>query len=150
MTETEQAVFVKIIEGGNGRECLLADNAKAAQFINRIEEYERVIMTPRRPRNINQHRLYWALLNKIAENSDAYTADDLHIIMKRRIGHCKVVNTKKGPEVIELPTDFAAMPQDAFQDYFERVKTVVLNEIWPHLSARELQAEIDEMIGERR
>ncbi len=122
---------------------LRPDDADSRKALHGLKAGDHVLVKVRRPRNMKQHRLYWALMGMLADNTNAYTKDDIHEIMKRRVGHCKVVQTAKGPETITLPTDVGSMSRADWEDYFEKVRTVVLEDIWPHLTDAELMAEIE-------
>jgi len=66
------------------------------------------------PRSLPQHRLYFVLLDKIAENLDqAIDGDDLHEWVKLKLGYVRLVRQRSG-DIVEVPRSIAfdKMPQE--------------------------------------
>ncbi len=77
------------------------------------------------PRNGKHHRLYWELVNRIADAVGA-EPDTVSDTLKIATNHCTIVKSKTYG-VLRLPKSisFAALDQQAFSDFFERCLVVV-------------------------
>ena len=96
-----------------------------------------------RPRNVAFHRKLFAMLNIVLENQDHFkSVDDLLELTKLRTGHCHTVLTKAGEVKITDSISFAAMDQDAFNDFYQRSCAWVCEEVIPGLSQQDLDAEV--------
>jgi len=88
----------------------------------------------KRPRNVLFHRKFFAMLNLILQNQEYYkSVDDLLDVCKLRIGHVKVVQTKRGEERIPKSISFAEMDETAFADFYDRAVDWVVTEVIPCL-----------------
>lgn len=133
---------------------LQPDDVWTADRITDFLKADRPIMVKTETaRNIKQHKLAWGLAHKIAENSEVFdTAEQVMAELKRKTGHFDLVQaiTQNGEliQCIELRSiSFAAMKQEDFEPWFERVLDVVVAEIWPSLTKLKIRAELDAMIG---
>jgi hypothetical protein len=99
-----------------------------------------------RPRNIQHHRLYWAMCSKIANAIEA-EPENISDVLKLKTGHFVTVQTKGGPVHLPRSISFAKMDQGEFREFFERCCRVISMEWLPHMSARQVQSEILEMMG---
>lgn len=100
-----------------------------------------------RPRNVQHHRKFFALLQIILENQDFYKSiDDLLDVCKLRIGHVRTVQTKDGTVSIPESISFAAMDQDAFNAFYDRACNWVITEVIPGLAKKDLDAEVEEQL----
>jgi len=99
----------------------------------------------RRPRNVLFHRKFFAMLNLILQNQEYYKSiDDLLDVCKLRVGHVKVVQTKRGEERIPKSISFAEMDETAFTEFYERVVDWVTAEVIPGLNKADLERELME------
>lgn len=99
-----------------------------------------------RPRNIQHHRLYWAMCSKLAGSIDA-EPENISDVLKIRTGHCVTIQTKSGPIQLPRSISFAAMDQAEFREFFERCCRVISMEWLPHMSAKQVQTDVLEMMG---
>lgn len=122
-------------------------NPSDAEQLQRVKAGALVRVDVKRPRNVAQHRLYWAMVTLIASNLDRVQPETLHDLIKLRTGHVHVVRTTKG--LVELPgsISFASMSQEAFDAFFQRAIDYVVTDVIPGLSRDDLTREIDAMIG---
>lgn len=100
------------------------------------------------PRNIQQHRLYFALLKLVCENmGEPMTVDALKEYLKIKLHHVQLIGFKG--EVVMSPKsiDFASMDQTKFRDYFDRSLNYICTEIIPGLSETKVRAELGAMLG---
>lgn len=86
-------------------------------------------------RSVKQHKLYWACINFLFmhQRNDVWAnKDDVHEAIKMGIGHTKKIYGVDG-QVFEttLTTSFYEMPQDKFNEYFERFQDLVWQKIIP-------------------
>lgn len=109
-------------------------------------------VTVKRPRNVRQHRLYWALVTLLHENQSRYaTPEELSDVIKCAVGHCTVVVKTDGTEIrIPKSISFSKMDQDSFRVFFDRVIELAVTRIIPGLSRDDLRREVLEMVGERQ
>ena len=103
-----------------------------------------------KPRNIKNHRRYWALINLVYQNTDAYkSADQLHQHLKILAGHCSPVVSKATGETWWIPESisFGSMDEIQFQDFWRRVILVVQEHILPGVDVDAVQYEIEKLVG---
>ena len=81
-----------------------------------------ILVQIRKARNIKHHRLYWALLHAVVEATNLWSdADELHRWLKIELGHYIPHVQPNGTVLCELmPTNFAAMDQITFGNYYSR------------------------------
>lgn len=128
--------------------CLRPTDEAASQALAKLKHGVEIMVEWRRPRSIQQHKLYWALINLVWSNQEHIESPDrLHTLIKYRLGHTETMKTKRG--IIEYPksTNFESMPQDDFNDYFNRAVDFICQEVIPGLDRDALKVEIYEMIG---
>ena len=101
-----------------------------------------------RPRNLQHHRLFFALMQTIFANQERYQSlDHLVAAFKLAIGHVDVIRTKRGDVEIPKSIAFSNMDQDEFRKFFDRAVDFVLAEVVPGLNREELEREVLEMVG---
>ena len=111
--------------------------------IRKFTPGEVVSIDVKRPRNVAFHRKFFAMLNIILQNQDAFKSiDDLLELTKLRTGHCHTVLTKAGEVKITDSISFAAMDQDAFNAFYQRACAWVCSEVIPGLSQQDLDEEV--------
>lgn len=125
---------------------LVPDDDMAQDALNGIKPGTVVAVEVTRPRNIQHHRLYWAMCSKIAQAIDV-EPENISDVLKLRTGHYVTVNTKSGPVHLPRSISFAKMDQAAFREFFERCAKVISMEWLPHMSAKQVQSEVLELLG---
>lgn len=97
----------------------------------------------KRPRNATFHRKFFAMLQIILQNQEAYKSiEDLLDVLKLRIGHCRTVTTKHGDVQIPESISFAAMDDTVFGDFYDRACAWVVSEVIPGLERSHLDEEV--------
>lgn len=102
------------------------------------------------PRSLLQHRLYFTMLDLVADNLDQdVTGDHLHEWMKLKVGCCKPVKQRNG-EIVWVPGSiaFEKMGQPEFQAFFDKAKRLLVEHIIPGLRSEDLEREARLMLGE--
>lgn len=102
-----------------------------------------------RPRSLRQHRLYWALMTKVAENTDeGWTAEDASYLMKIATGHFDLLTDRKGNTYQRpLSISFAAMKQEDFQPFMDKCIRIVCERVIPGVSEADLRNELEMMVS---
>lgn len=137
----------EIIMRRNGNRLEPVDQMSADDLAN-IPVGKDVFVTVRAPRNPKQHRLAWALANKLSqcceELPDAESAMDF---LKIKARHVKIVHNPGTDHVFLVPKSisFASVDQSAFNRLFNRMVWIVCNEIVPGLDEGQLRDEIEAM-----
>ncbi len=82
----------------------------------------------RQPRNVQHHRLYWALCKRIADGIGS-TAENVSDVLKIATGHVNIIRTKSYGDVkVPKSIAFAKMDQAEFSAFFEDCVRVLYNE----------------------
>lgn len=107
---------------GNG---LFPDAADSDAELAKIPFGKTLQAEVKQPRNVRFHRLYWALVHRIA-SAVGSEPENISDLLKIETGHCDIVRSKKYGE-IRLPKSisFAKMDQAAFSQFFEACLVVV-------------------------
>lgn len=140
-----------------GRE-LVPASKNAADALGAVAEGERVWIHIDKERSGRQHRLFRALLQKVAEATEFHTGDALLAHLKIRLG--KFVPVKiaghQQPIAVLRSTSFADMKQAEFQKFFDDCLFVIVTEILGvskddgegvERTKRELLAEVEAMLS---
>lgn len=101
------------------------------------------------PRNVGQHRLYWAALKLSWENmDDPPPLDKLHEAVKVRLGYASTMTFKDGSSVI-IPQSIAfdQMPQDQFKEFFAAFVHFVQTVLIPGIDKADFEREAEAMLS---
>ena len=121
--------------------CPIDETGEAA--VRKFGLGEIVSVEVKRPRNVAFHRKFFAMLQIILQNQDAYKSiDDLLDVCKLRIGHFRTINTKNGEVQIPDSISFAAMDDTAFGDFYDRACNWVVTEVIPGLQRTHLDEQV--------
>lgn len=116
------------------------------ELINRISQGQVVEVTVRQPRNLQHHRLFWALMTVVHRNVDQSeypTRENLVNHIKYKTGHCEVFYAKDGATLFTPKSiSFAAMDQTEFSAFYDLVCDYVVKEILPGVSKESLDDEV--------
>jgi hypothetical protein len=124
-------------------------NDAGEQCLSGIANGDLVMVEVKRPRNIQHHRLYWALVTLVWQNQERYpTAEDLHEAIKISVGLRTTIQLPNG-EVGYIPGSIAfhKMDQTEFSAFYDRVCDVVAKYFLPGVTSEELKREVQTMIG---
>ena len=142
MTDLEARSFV--IRQGR----LVPSDIMSEELLQSIGEGKEILVTIRRPRNPKHHRLLWALLRKVTDNTDRWKTEKLLLRdLKKMTGLYEVyINQFTGEEEIELLSiSFAAMAQDPFNEWFGRAIHVISTQVL-HCDGTALFDEVMDMV----
>lgn len=125
------------------------EDTAGEEYLRKIKLNDLLMVEVKRPRNGRHHRLYWALMNLVADNQEHYeNAEAVHQAIKLATGHYTIVRGASGAEYhVGKKTSYEAMDQAEFSAYYERVCDVIAREFLPGVSSTQLKAEVEQMIG---
>lgn len=123
-----------------------ADEA-AERYHKRFAVGDRVMLEFRRPRSIEQHRLYWALVQVALDNTDAFASrEECSDSIKMACGYVNTVHIKHKGEWYERKTPksiaFESCDQDEFNDFFNAALDYLCTELIPGLDPVTLRIEL--------
>src|SRR5690606_314009 len=110
------AEIIVIRRGG----ALIPTDDAGLEAMRALKEGEAAMVTLTKSRNIRFHRLFFGLLNKVAQNS-VYSPEELLGVVKLATGHYLPVKLPDGT-IIRIPgsISFAKMDEPAFRQFWER------------------------------
>lgn len=103
-----------------------------------------------KPRNLRNHRRWWALCNLIYQNSDQYkSVDQVHDHLKILAGHCTQIVSKSTGEVylVAESISFGKLDEAQFQEVFQRAVIAVTEHIIPGIDTDDVVYEIEKLCG---
>jgi hypothetical protein len=124
------------------------DNAAALDFWNLGKPGELVQLDGKRPRNPQFHRLWWAMLALMAQNSrPAMTAEQLNFMAKVATGTGEWVKNPKTGIPLFMPgsISFAAMDQSSFKRFVQTATQALCERFLPGVVPDDLLAEFQEL-----
>lgn len=127
---------------------LVPVDAISAEEIAELPAHD-LLVTVRTPRSVKQHRLAWALADKVADSCDwLHDRSDAMDYLKLRAHHVRIVVEPSGRTVL-LPKSisWASLPQPAFNRFFNRIVWLVCNEIVPGIEEKALRDELLKMVA---
>lgn len=148
MTDLEARSFRKARV--SGVTCLVPNDVHADEFLETIGMGKEVLITGRRARNMKHHRLLFAVLRIVWENTDLWeTEAALLQELKVLTGLYDIQVSKLTGEVFQVPRSisFAAMTQDVFTVWFDQAVKVLAEEALKTDYAS-LSEEVRKMTGE--
>lgn len=100
------------------------------------------------PRNLQQHRLFWKLMETVCGNQEHYkTPEEVCTAFKFAVGHYDTLRTKRGDVLVPKSISFAKMTQPAFAEFFDRAVKFCVEEVIPGMDSEALQREIMELVA---
>lgn len=137
-----RAFFTKL--GG----VLRPSDEEAEALLARLPEGKQCEITYRVPRSIQQHRLFFGLLNKLVENSDLFEDVDQALIAVKIAVHLYDAHVIDGRMVL-VPQSiaFESLDQDRFQKVFDRALNVITSRWLVGTDKETLRQEVEAMIG---
>jgi hypothetical protein len=138
--------------GGNAARILWPTDPRSVKALNDFSFGETVAIKIHRPRSNPQNRLYWAIVEYVAEGAGYNSKDDLHKTLLVSLGKYDVVRVIGGPlngKTIACPqsTAFGAWSQDEFQEYFDAAIMLICRDIIPGTDSGDLIREVESMLG---
>lgn len=127
---------------------LAASDDASRDALRKIKQGSMVLVEFRRPRNLQFHRLFFALLNTVwSATGDWPTVEDLLIDVKVKIGHVEkrqLIDRKSGETfdyIVPNSIAFHKMDADQFSAFYERA-LVALCELAGNIEADTLRQEV--------
>lgn len=102
------------------------------------------------PRNGKHHRLLFALINLVTENSEIYDTKAKALVgIKLATGYFDLVADPTTGEIIKIPDSiaFENMPQEDFDVFYSRAIDGILHHILPHIERSQAERLIDMIIS---
>lgn len=121
----------------------------ALELVKSLKPGKGMWLEGRRARNPRRHRLFWALVQIIKENTDArQSTDAIADYLKIRGGHVEVFR-RPGGVIVEVPKSiaFSKCTEGEFSEFLSRLMDVVRQEIIPGLDGNELRRELEQIAG---
>lgn len=137
-----KAFFIKTLHG------LSPGDERSARCLSGLKLNQLVQVEVSRPRNVQHHRLYWAMCQKIADNVPGInSAEEVSDILKINTGHCTTI--KGATQTYKLPKSiaFAQMDQQAFNEFFDKCCQVIATEWLRHMTGNEVKDTLTDMMG---
>ena len=138
------SLFIKTMSGA-----LAPVHDAGRDALRTMKSGDYVMVTLKRPRNLQHHRKLFALLDLIFQNQTRYkSVEELLDAIKVYCGHCEVMILRDGTEVRRPQSiSFAKMDQAAFEKFYDAVVNVVVTEIIPGLNRSDLERELLDFVG---
>lgn len=147
----DDTILVRRVPLPTGAPCidaLMPIDSAGAKLLAKIPLGDKVAIKLVRDRSTPQQKLYWAILQHIAESSQWETAERLHVALKIRLGYFDLMQLPSGKAVpIPHSTAFDKMSHDEFTDYFDKAIRLICTEVVPGMDSARLIAEVQGMIG---
>ncbi len=103
------------------------DAESAAEF-SRVPFGKLLHIEVKQPRNGAHHRLYWALVHRIASAVGA-NPEALSDHLKVKTGHVTTVKTRHGVKEYPASISFANMDQTSFSEFYNRCIVVICEDL---------------------
>lgn len=123
---------------------LLPADQKAEEYIKKLKSGDVVSCEIKKPRNYQNLKRYFALMNIVVENQEVFkSAEQLKEAIKFELGYTELIRKMDGT-FIEKPKsiNFASMDEDLFQSYFSKSIDVILKHVLPGTDREDLLAEV--------
>ncbi len=131
--------------------CLMPASPEAENALLKIKLDTIVEADPKQKRNLQLLRLYWATMEKIAENQTHYPdAKAVDAAFKVACGHCDWIETSKGLVGIPRSISFASMDQIEFDVFWNKALRYCCEQVIPGLDGERLRAEVMDMVTDHR
>ena len=114
-----------------------------------IPQGEIVRVTIRRPRNVQHHRKFFALINVIFPHQDLYPTEEMLLAaMKVALGFGDSIKLPDGRTIIVPKSiSFAKMDQAAFDKFYDRALALILTKILPGVDRKDLETEVADILA---
>lgn len=127
------------------------DGTEAALVLQRIPIGSLVVCDVKDPRqrSSQQHKFFFALLNKVWMNQTSFkSVDHLRKALLIRLGYYDKVVYRNGDEIrIEKSLAYDKMPREEFDQLVQNAIQFIAEEIIPNIQEGPLRTEIENMVG---
>lgn len=129
---------------------LIAYDSVSIDLIDTLKEGAVVTARLTQARNIQHHRLWFALLQTVYSAQTLFTTlDEMHDAIKVATGYCEERKLIDGTTYWHPKSiSFAKMDQTEFRAFFDRAVDIIITKILPNASQADLEARIYEILGE--
>lgn len=147
MTDLDARCFRKVRNPATGRSGLVPCDVMAEELMAFLPDGKDVLVTIRRARNPKHHRLLWALLKKVVENTDRWSDErELLDSLKLATGLFEARIAFNGvPFAVPASISFAAMDQARFAEWYAKAVAVLARDVL-NVAPDALRAEVEAMI----
>lgn len=132
-----------------GAKSLEPADESAFAFLRSLKLGEVYRVEVKRPRNLTEHRRYWALCTFVWTNTEQFgSADEVHEYLKLRGGHCKLIVSDVTGEIFKIAKSisFREMTAGKWNEFWVRCKDVVRMDFIPTMSDADLEFELSKLI----
>jgi hypothetical protein len=128
---------------------LLPADERSREYLARLKQGQAVEAKVKRVRNLQQLRLWWALIGVIWEHQETYaTKEQVHDAFKIWLGHYEDIRLKDGRTAVKPKSiAFGDLSQDAWEELFDQAIKMVTERIIPGVSDTDLRQHLQEMTG---
>lgn len=125
----------------DGVKCLVPNCQDSLTMLEGAKNGKGYLTELKSHRNIRQHKLFFALLKFVVENSDKYVnVGELLDELKLHCGHAEKRISKKGVLYYKLKSiNFGSMSQEKFKAFFDDSVHVISTRFVPHLDKNTMQ-----------
>ena len=123
---------------------LVPTDEEGEELLRSLPQHQIVKCKLTRPRNVQHHRKFFALVNLVFENQERYAnVDELLAALKIAVGHVNIIVMPNGNEYrIPKSIAFHKMDQTEFDRFYARVVDVVIKHFLPGVTRDELRQEL--------
>ena len=125
---------------------LAAVDDHSAQEIAGIDRGVIVSVQIKQPRNPKRLRLYWAICNKISENS-SYSKEQVDHLLKIVTGHVEPFTFNGMTGYLPRSISYNKMTESEFKHFLDQCIQYILTELLPGVSEDDFAREIEEIIN---
>lgn|GEM_PF-296313 len=134
--------------GAPHKDMLLPADSHAAAALAALPIAETIAVKVVRERSLPMHRLFFGILQHVAENSRFETAERLLVALKIRLGRydlCRLPNGRCVP--VPQSISFAAMDQTEFRRFFDDAVKLICEEVLGGMDSAQLIRDVEAMLG---
>src|SRR5215813_137291 len=129
---------------------LFPDNPMAEDDLALAKDGEEVVCRWYSVRNIEGLKYLWALVHKVAQNTDRYLdKDEAMEDLKIRAAFTKVIFNNKQGELEVRPKSLTKVTNEELRALTERIVQIVCNQIIPGMAPGDLRREVEKMVGNK-
>jgi hypothetical protein len=121
------------------------------EMLSQLKAFQPVRVKVARPRSLPRHRLYWAILRIVVENTEIFaTMEALHKMLLLACGVTEPLITVDG-DIVLLPSSiaFENMDEAQFKPYFDAAMEIIRTRIMPGVNLDVLLREARDETGYR-
>jgi len=121
----------------------------AEETLAKIKNGTQVQVEIKQPRNIQFHRLFFAMIKLAHQNQDHYETPELLLVaLKVALGHVETVIAKDGNTVyIPKSISFAKMDELEFRDFFDHAADLIVKHMLQGTDKEDFKREVEAMLS---